>query len=272
MGRTPHFDRFAVRWIVSRSGCDCVVDRRRCDDRAVKTRVPAIWNPPVLFAHRGAKAHAADNTLESFALARRLGATGLETDVWRTADGHIVLDHDGIHRRFPRRWIRDVERTDLAGHIPTIDEFYAEVGADLPLSVDVKDPAAFAGLVDAARAHDAADRLWVCHPDIDVLARWRAEAPDVHLVNSTRMDAFAHGPEQRAAELARGRIDAVNLRRGDWSGGLTTLFHRFEVLAFGWDAQHEHQIAALIDMGVDAVYSDHVDRMAATLAEFERAR
>ena len=78
-----------------------------------------------------------------------------------------------------------------------------------------------------------------------------------------------HGPERRAAELAAARIDAVNLRQQYWTGGLTTLFHRFDVLCFGWDAQHERQIARLIDMGIDAVYSDFVDRMVAVAATFE---
>ena len=26
----------------------------------------------------------------------------------------------------------------------------------------------------------------------------------------------------------------------DWTGGLTTLFHRFDRVAFGWDMQFEH--------------------------------
>lgn len=227
-----------------------------------------MWNPPVLFAHRGAKAHSRENTQESFALARKLGATGMETDVWVTSDGVVVLDHDGLHRRFPRRWIRDVPYADLASHIPTIHEFYAEGGANLPFSVDVKDGDAFPGLVAAAREHDALDHLWLCHSDIDVLAEWRAAVPEVHLVNSTQLDRFPFGPEQRAAELARNRIEAVNLKRDDWTGGLTTLFHRFDVLCFGWDAQHEHQLASLIDMGMDAVYSDHVDRMVAVAEQF----
>ena len=47
----------------------------------------------------------------------------------------------------------------------------------------------------------------------------------------------------------------------DWTGGLVTLFHRFDVLAFGWDMQFEHQLRPALRMGLDAVYSDHVDLM-----------
>jgi len=222
----------------------------------------------VLFAHRGAKAHAPENTIEAFELAIRLGATGLETDAWRTLDGQVVLDHDGWQRRFPRRWIADVDRSRLDDHIPTLGEVYAAVGTDHPISVDLKDPATFAPIVAVARSHDALDRLWICHPDLELLKEWRDEAPDARLVNSTSLDRMERGPEQRAAALAAARIDAVNLRQNQWTGGLTTLFHRFEVLCFGWDAQHERQLASLIDMGIDAVYSDYSDRMAAVANEY----
>jgi hypothetical protein len=37
--------------------------------------------------------------------------------------------------------------------------------------------------------------------------------------------------------------------------------------AFGWDAQARPEIAGLIRMGLDGVYSDHVDRLMAVMAE-----
>ena len=46
-----------------------------------------MLDDPITFAHRGACAYAPENTLEAFALGLRLGATGLESDVWLTADG-----------------------------------------------------------------------------------------------------------------------------------------------------------------------------------------
>jgi glycerophosphoryl diester phosphodiesterase len=61
-------------------------------------------------------------------------------------------------------------------------------------------------------------------------------------------------------------VEAVNLHHSDWTGGLTTLFHRFGVLCFGWDAQLPRVLSELLDAGIDAVYSDHVDRMVDALA------
>jgi glycerophosphoryl diester phosphodiesterase len=225
-------------------------------------RLPSLLDPPIAFAHRGASANAPANTLEAFRLGLRLGATGLESDVWLTADGVAVLDHDGIVRRGLRRQhISTIARAALPDHIPSLEELYAECGSDFDLSLDLKDRAAADATLGAARAAGASARLWLCHPDRTLLSELRPTADDVHLVHSTRLKRISQGPERLAAQLANDGIDAVNLHRTDWTGGLTTLFHRFGRLAFGWDAQHERMLLELLDMGIDAVYSNHVDRM-----------
>jgi glycerophosphoryl diester phosphodiesterase len=227
-------------------------------------RLPSLLDPPIAFAHRGASAYAPPNTLEAFRLGLRLGATGLESDVWLTADGVAVLDHDGVVRHgLRRRPIAAHQRSELPAHIPALADLYAECGTDFQLSLDIKDPAAALPTIAVAQAAGghALERLWMCYPDADRLAEWRAEAGDAHLVHSTRLRRMRPGPEQLAAQLARTGIDAVNLHHSDWTGGMTTLFHRFERVTFGWDAQHERIVVALVDMGIDGVYSNYVDRM-----------
>jgi glycerophosphoryl diester phosphodiesterase len=226
--------------------------------------VEPLLRPPVTFAHRGARARARENTIEAFRLALELGATGLESDVWRTRDGACALDHDGVVRvGLRRRPIAAVDRDDLPAHVPTLDELFAECGTAYHLSLDVKDPAAAPLVVETARAAGFdLRRLWLCHHDWRVVAEWRTLHPEVRLVDSTRLRRMRQGPERRAAQLAEAGIDCVNLHHSDWTAGLVTLFHRFGVHAFAWDAQFERQIAAVLRMGVDGVYSDHPDRLA----------
>jgi glycerophosphoryl diester phosphodiesterase len=228
-----------------------------------------LVEPPIGFAHRGASAHAPENTLDAFTLARRLGATGLESDVWRTADGEVVLDHDGVVRSgMRRRRIADVPRSALPDSVPTLGELYDACGTDLHLSLDVKDPAAAPAVVAVAReaGGDAVARLWLCSPDWELAASWRSLDDDVRLVDSTRLRRLKEGPERRAARLAEAGVDAVNMHWSDWTGGLTTLFHRFSRLTLGWDAQHRRQLDELFSFGIDGVFSDHVDRMVDALA------
>lgn len=226
------------------------------------SRLPSLLHPPIAFAHRGASAHVPGNTLEAFQLGLRLGATGLESDVWLTADGVPVLDHDGRIRHGVRhRPIASMARRELPAHIPALADLYAECGSDYQLSLDLKDKAAANATFAVVRAAGALDRLWLCHWEREVLVGLRQEAGDAHLVHSTRLRRMPHGPERLAAQLADDGIEVVNLPRAEWSGGLTTLFHRFGRLSFGWGAQHERMILDLLDMGIDAVYSNHVDRM-----------
>lgn len=234
----------------------------------------ALIHPPIAFAHRGARAQSAENTIGAFRLALDLGATGLESDVWLTADGVAVLHHDGAVRhgrsRLRRTAIADISRRELPGHIPTLEELYEACGGSYELSLDVKDPSAAPVVVDVARQAGALPRLWLCSPAWELAAQWRELADDIRLVDSTRLRRIREGPERRAANLADRGIDAVNLHHSDWTGGLTTLFHRFERYALAWDCQHDRIIVSLLGMGIDAVYSDRVESMVRVLADYLR--
>lgn len=217
------------------------------------------------FAHRGAKAYARENTLEAFTLALRLGATGLESDVWLTADGVPVLDHDGVVRnRLRTRSIGDLARADLPPHIPTLGDVLVAVPADVPLSLDLKAEEALEPVLAVYRRHrvNSEGLLYLCHPSLDVLRRMRTVVGEVHIVHSVRLSRMKDGPERHAAVLRDEGIGVVNMPYADWSGGLVALFQRFGLKCFAWDCQHERQIAEVIRMGVDAVYSDWPDRLA----------
>jgi len=49
----------------------------------------------ILLAHQGTATEHTGNTLDAFGWAVGHGATWIETDVWRSADGHLVCIHDG---------------------------------------------------------------------------------------------------------------------------------------------------------------------------------
>jgi glycerophosphoryl diester phosphodiesterase len=240
----------------------------------VQQRLPSLLERPIAFAHRGARAHAQENTLDAFVLGLRLGATGLESDVWLTSDGVPVLDHDGVVRVGRRRRpLGQLRRDELPEHIPSLDDLLARCGTDFHLSLDLKDDRAATAVIAVVRdaAPEMLPRLWLCGPDLELLARLRPVDDDVKLVNSTRVTRLREGPERRAATLSARGIDAVNLHHTDWTGGLTALFHRFQRVCFGWDMQFEHVLRPALRMGLDGVFSDHVDTMVdAFIAELGR--
>jgi glycerophosphoryl diester phosphodiesterase len=230
----------------------------------MQQRLPSLLNEPILFAHRGASAYSPENTLESFSLALKLGATGLESDIWATRDGVLVLDHDGVVKsRLRSKPIAEFDRSALPSHIPSLEQLLQHCGTQYQLSLDIKDPVVFDTIEQIVANIDASmlERMWLCHPSSELLMSKRDSMLHCKLVDSTRLAKIKEGPERRAANLASSGIEACNMHHTDWNGGLVALFHRFNIVTFGWDMQHESVLENAIRMGLDGVFSDWPDRM-----------
>jgi len=223
----------------------------------------------ITFAHRGARLDEPENTIPAFERALAAGVSGLETDVWLSADGEVVCAHDPVVRQGHRkRRISTSTAAELAElSVPRLADVYEQLGTAFECSVDVKSPDAAGALVEVARRYDAVERLWVCSPDVELLRPLRAD-PLVKLVHSERRRSIATPLERHAFDLATIGIDAMNMHHTEWTAGLVSLFHRFDIRAFAWDAQEVRQLRAVLRMEIDAVYCDRPDRMVATVAEW----
>lgn len=221
------------------------------------------------FAHRGGRAHGPDNTLAAFRAALARGATGLETDAWVTADGVVVLDHDGVHRVARRRHepMSAVRRGELPAHIPSLEELYSSCGADFDLAIDIREPEVAGAVVDVADAAGATSRLWLVAPVWRLLPAWRELHGDVHLAHT--MDVRARSMRNVVAARDAG-AEAVNLRAVWWTSSFVRRVHDAGLLAFGYDAQTTWSLQRALRHGVDAVFSDHVDRMTNAIAASAR--
>jgi glycerophosphoryl diester phosphodiesterase len=217
------------------------------------------------FAHRGGSGHGPDNQLDTFAAAQRLGATGLETDAWVTADGVVVLDHDGVLREARRRRapIAKVRRDQLPAHIPTLDELYDRCGTDMDLAIDVSSAEIAAAVAAVAARRGASSRLWLVSPHSARLAN--IDSPNRAVtVRGTAM----RGPRRRAAfhGIHDAGMDAVNARWMWWTPRFVDEVHDLGMRAFGYDCQQPGSLRRALGMGLDAVFSDHVETMLAALA------
>ena len=235
--------------------------------------LPPPSQRPILFAHRGGKAHGPENTLPTFQTALSMGATGLESDAWLTSDGQVVLDHRGhLGPFFRKRRLSQMNLTDLPDHLPTLNALYESVGTNFDLSLDVKDPAAFTAILKIAASFQATSRLWLCFPHWETAATWREHNQEFHLVDSPTQDLLAGQHERRAVQLSSDGFDAINMPEPSWTAGHVTLFHRFGLRCLAWDAQQPRQIDRLLKIGVDGIYGDHVERLVTAEQRFFKAR
>jgi glycerophosphoryl diester phosphodiesterase len=215
---------------------------------------------PIAFAHRGApQPWVRENTLTAFRTALAYGVRGLESDVWLTADGDAILDHDGLVGVWPwRKPMPTAPRAAVPRRKPSLEELYAECGTDFDLSLDVKHPEAAAVVVAVARAAGAAERTWLCGPT-DQVRQWRADfGDDVRLVDSTRRAFVREGVAERTRALAAAGVDVLNMRQDEWTAADVAATHEAGILAFGWDVNRRGNLTRLLDFGCDAVYSDRL--------------
>lgn len=142
---------------------------------------------PKVIGHRGACAHAPENTLASFAKAAELGCAMVEFDVRLSADGVPVVFHDDtLDRCTPVRGpVRqhDAQYLHSLG-IPTLAEVLASCAArGMAVNPEIK-PDRGMGAATARAALEVARREWpgpaplISSFDFDALAAAREVAPD----------------------------------------------------------------------------------------------
>jgi glycerophosphoryl diester phosphodiesterase len=157
-----------------------------------------------VIAHAGAQGHAPGNTLPAFELALEQGADTLEMDLQITADGHIVVIHDGTVDRTTDGTgaVADLTLEELrtldAGWafqgpdgdhpyrgegvtIPTLDDVL-EAFPDTPLIVELKldgGEAVIQPVIDLVAASGRQESIAIASFDEDYLRPVRDQLPDV---------------------------------------------------------------------------------------------
>ncbi len=215
-----------------------------------------------MLAHGGAGAHLPANTLESFQLASRLGATGISSTLWVTNDGiPVIAGSSTIGRGFRRRSIAQVDRSELPPHISTLDEVRTALGPALVLALQLGSPEVASPTLAELHRTGTLGTTWLLHGDGAVLDQIRSVDDAAQLIWVTRLRHITEGPERRAASMRDRAINGLHLHHSDWTGGLTTLFHRFRRYAWADGAHHERVIAEMLSAGTDAVIGSHPDLM-----------
>lgn len=233
---------------------------------------------PLVLAHRGARRRAPENTLEAFAVARDLGADGVELDVRRTRDGVLVLHHDPAPPDGPVLATVDhaVVRERFPA-IPTLSEAL-DVCAGLLVNVEIKNlpweddfdagESVADAVVDLLADRGGTDRVLVSSFHLPTVDRVHARAPGV----PTAFLFLAGMDLVEVVDLTadRGHVAVHPDMRA--LGGPET--HEFVVHAHErgldvnvWTVNEPADMARLADVGVDALVTDVPDVALLTLGQ-----
>jgi len=240
----------------------------------------AAWDKtrPLVIAHRGANAHAPENTLPAFQKAVELGAHGAENDILLTQDGIVVLSHDVTIDRCSNGTGRIDEMTlaqlreydfgswfspEFAGtQIPTLEEFLEVVAGMGFILIELKtnDRDIAAQAVAAVKARGLMDKTVFQSFDMAAIQACKAADPAAKIAL-----LYGGGDYDRqirtdpAAFIAEHRLDALHPQHTVVTSKLVRACKEAGVPVRTWTVNERNRISAVIGQGVQGIISDEIE-------------
>ncbi len=213
-----------------------------------------------ILAHRGLHERLRENTIEAFEAARVVGADGVELDVRQTLAGELVVHHDP---RVGALVIAQHRASDLASYVPTLAAALAAT-TGLIVNVEVKnllepneptyDPSGDIARRVAA-AVEASGRVGdVIYSSFD-FATCAALAEVTTRPVGWLLDV-ADDPRAGLERAARAGLAGVNPYVGLVDADLVAMARGLGLALNVWTVNAPGDLAAMFDLGVDAVITD----------------
>jgi glycerophosphoryl diester phosphodiesterase len=240
---------------------------------------------PLNIGHRGARGLAPENTLAGMLAAMRAGADGVEFDVQRTGDGHLVVFHDddlkricNVGGRIVTSTLAQLRELDAGRHfgpqfagelIPTLDEVLETLPASAFVNIEAKrfrfrSDGLEAGIVDAVRRHSLAGRCIVS--SFNPVLLWRLAR-----IDRTIPLGLLYAPDEPPG-LNRGwprlllRLAALHPYHEQVTAKLMQQTHGRGQQVNTWTVNEPDEMRRLVGLGVDSIITDRPDVLRALLA------
>jgi glycerophosphoryl diester phosphodiesterase len=241
---------------------------------------------PQIFAHRGARRAAPENTLPAFSVALDMEVDGIELDVHLSRDGQLVVIHDFTLDKTTNGsgLVSDYSAADLAAldagshfspdyadvGVPTLAQVLDLVGGDCRINVEIKsmDPEggpAVEPLAEMIRARGLYDQVIVSsfNPISLVKMRWVDPLVRLGLLYEVRLPPHLHYAWFTSImdpEAIHPQSPLVNESEMQWAKA-----RGLEVNA--WTVNVIEEARRLVALGVDALITDIPDILIGALAD-----
>ncbi len=247
---------------------------------------------PLVFAHRGGGGLYPENTLGAFEYSAKMGVDALELDVHSTADGTLVVMHDGSVDRTTngRGKVSDLTLADLkkldAGYlftddngatfpfrgkgitIPTLQEIFEKLPR-MTFNIEPKQatPSITEPLCQMIRQYKMTEKVIVGSFRQTAIDEFRAACPEVatsaspaevseFLAMYKTGIAASYTPPFQALQVPvnAGFLNVV-------SKDFIAAAHRQNLQVHVWTINDPDEMRRLIDFGVDGIMTDYPDRL-----------
>ncbi|WSQ08303.1 glycerophosphodiester phosphodiesterase family protein [Streptomyces sp. NBC_01231] len=248
---------------------------------------------PTVIAHRGASAHAPENTLAAVDKAAEMDIAWVENDVQRTRDGELVVLHDDSLQRttdaeevFPERapWkVKDFTAAEVArldagswfspayagARVPTLQQYVHRVEMHhQKLLLEVKNPELYPG-IEKQTLKLLSNEGWLDQRHLaDRLIVQSFSADSVRTVHQLKpgvKTGFLGTPSVADLPAYAAFVDQINPSYGSISGGYVSAVHAFTgahgrpLEVFTWTVNDENTARLVTGYGVDGIISNKPD-------------
>lgn len=218
-----------------------------------------------LIAHRGGRGFGTDNTLDAMKRAVREGVRTIETDVRATADGKLLVCHDGTV------WGRIVRRTTYAElkksspERPLLSEVLESLAGWVSFNIEIKEGPA-REVAEMLDLYGVALDTVVTSFDWDIIEEYTKANPSALTGHLYRMPYGWEKKLHRAREIGAGIIAPYF---NSIEEELVSKAHSMGLLVYAWTVNNEHDFHKLYDWGVDAIVTDRYLKMRELLEKLE---
>lgn len=259
---------------------------------------PAVERPffahfdhsPLVMAHQGGEDLWPSNTLYAFERAVALGVDVLEMDIHSTADGVLVVIHDGTvdrttdgsgavhdltlaelqHLDAGYRWTADGGQTFVYRgqgiRVPALEELFVAFPG-MPMNIEIKqaEPSIASSLCHLVREYGMSDRVLVSSFHEHATREFREACPEV-ATGTTQNEVIALFALSRPFlegvwSPAAGAMQVPEYRSGIHvlAPRLVDAAHKRGLQVHAWTINDEADMRRLIDLGVDGIITDRPD-------------
>lgn len=222
---------------------------------------------PLVYAHRGDRSRAADNTIEAYTLAVEAGTDGIELDVRRTSDGVLIVSHDESYPGTGTLSSLEFDAVrELAPKVPTLREAMNSIPGSVFVNVEIKNFPHEDGfdegrtIVDETirelRSYDDPKRILMSSFDPVSMQRVGDVAPDLLRGQLVLASVPLNDGVATAKEF---RMDAINpniIHVATDTASIMEAFAEANLRVVVWGVNSPEDVALMAAAGVDAIITD----------------
>ncbi|MHA1652851.1 MAG: glycerophosphodiester phosphodiesterase [Candidatus Thorarchaeota archaeon] len=217
----------------------------------------------LVIGHRGAAAHAPENTLSSFETAWKMGADMVELDIQLTSDGEMVCVHDydlervcGVKQLVSETSLEEIRRLDAGdgSRIPLLAEVLDFCRGKIGVNIEIKVPDIEEQALNMVLERDMRDSVMFSSFFQQTLRHLREL--DSFIQTGVLYSEPPESPVQYALDFGATSINPLFFTL---TPKIVEQAHDAGLKVFPWTVNDEDMILEMLKMGVDGIISDMPD-------------